>query len=128
MAVKSVNWRKIRSPSWVQTILLTVALEFFFFWSGLYCLALCSRLTPKCCYITCWSMLGERGRVIPWILRIYKHTLQICSVLLIEFFMPRTSKCTKQNKLLDSQKFKASRFHNILIEKPWICSLEQHSW
>lgn len=30
MAVKSVNWRKIRSPSWVQTILLTVALEFFF--------------------------------------------------------------------------------------------------
>lgn len=29
MAVKAVNWRKIRSTSWVQTILLTVALVFF---------------------------------------------------------------------------------------------------
>lgn len=31
---------------------------------------------------------------------------------------------TKKNELLDSQKFKASRFHIVIIEKPWICNLE----
>lgn len=30
----------------------------------------------------------------------------------------------KKNELLDSQKFKASRFHIVIIEKPWICNLE----